>query len=220
VTRAAKIDGRTARSEDVRERRRAQMLETALRVFGKKGFHQTSISDLVEAAGVARGTFYLYFESKDAVFLALIDALLAELRASVDGVDVSAGAPSLDSQLVHIVERVLRMAEHKRALANILFREAVGLDAAVDARLRAFYGSLRGYIAQTLHMGIALGLARDVDVDITSTLILGSIKQTIEQHLVLAPEGKSFDVPRYARAIVDYNLKGVLRPARPTLRRA
>jgi AcrR family transcriptional regulator len=61
-------DGRVRRGHETREARRAQILESALTVFATKGYHETSVTDLVDAAGVARGTFYLYFDSKEAIF--------------------------------------------------------------------------------------------------------------------------------------------------------
>ena len=64
----AKIDGRVARAEKARVERRAALLSTARQVFAQHGYHSTSIDDLIDAAGVARGTFYLYFESKRAIF--------------------------------------------------------------------------------------------------------------------------------------------------------
>ena len=67
------IDARTKRAEAMRESRRAHILHTALEVFATNGYHQTRVSDIIEAAGIARGTFYLYFESKSAIFLELLE---------------------------------------------------------------------------------------------------------------------------------------------------
>jgi AcrR family transcriptional regulator len=209
----ARGDGRTERAEKLRAERRAHILRTALRVFAEKGYHRTSVSDVVEAAGVARGTFYLYFESKSLIFLALVDELLDHLRRNVSGVDLRPGAAPVDRQIVAIVEHVLRTTEQNRALATILFREAVGLDADVDDKLRRFYASLEGYIAEALREGQRMGAVRaDLDVAVVSTCVLGSVKQVIDQHLVGATADGAFDVPRFARAILDYNLRGVLAP--------
>ena len=48
--------------EQNKQIKRESLLETAYRLFTGKGIHKTSISDIVEAAGVAKGTFYLYFK--------------------------------------------------------------------------------------------------------------------------------------------------------------
>src|SRR5438067_9933141 len=62
-----------------RETRRQQILEAAARVFARKGYRNTGVADIIEAAGVAsRGTFYLYFQSKEEIFLALVDGWFAE----------------------------------------------------------------------------------------------------------------------------------------------
>ncbi len=205
-----KADGRTERATAIRAERRAHILESAIRTFSEKGYHQTSIADIVEAAGVARGTFYLYFESKSTVFLALLDELLAHLRANVVGVEVGPGAAPLGAQLLDIVRRVLRTALEKRALADIIFREAIGLDEEVDQKLRAFYGSLHRFLMEALLMGQQGGAVRGtLDVDATASCILGSIKQVLEQYLVHTAE-RDFDVERFAQAIVQYNLNGVL----------
>ncbi len=63
------------------EKTLAKLLAAAKSEFGDRGFHQTSISDITQAAGVALGTFYVYFESKDAIFRALVRYLGAETRA-------------------------------------------------------------------------------------------------------------------------------------------
>ena len=63
----------TDRASRARERRRKELLDAATRVFAKKGYWNASITDIIKAAGVARGTFYLYFESKQEIFTAIVD---------------------------------------------------------------------------------------------------------------------------------------------------
>ena len=67
---------RTARGRATRER----ILESALKEFGKVGYHDASIVRITEGAGVAMGTFYLYFEGKLAVFNELVEDLNRRLR--------------------------------------------------------------------------------------------------------------------------------------------
>lgn len=205
-----KMDGRSRRAEAARDRRRADVLDTALRVFAAKGFHQTRVSDIIEAAGVARGTFYLYFESKEAIFHELLDGLLAQLRATVVGVDMSAGAPPVEVQLGDTVRRILEAVEANRLVTTVLMREAVGLDAAVDAKLREFYGSLHRFIASALEVGHAAGVVRPLDTEIVAACVLGSVKHIMERVVMMSPE-EPLPIARVSRAILDYNLRGVLR---------
>src|SRR6187549_2064321 len=64
--------------------RRQQILSAARGLFAKRGYHQTTIDDIVAQAGVARGTFYLYFEDKRAVFSDLIDRFAAQLAMAIE----------------------------------------------------------------------------------------------------------------------------------------
>lgn len=205
----SELDGRTERARAQREERRAQILDAALHVFASKGYHAASISDLVDAAGVARGTFYLYFESKNDVFVALLDGLLATFRGTVKGVDLSEGAPPVHEQLVATVVRILDAAASNRALATIVFREAVGLDADTDGRLLLFESALHTYVQAALDRGVAAGLLRAHDSDVVATCIYGSMRQVIIRYVVVDGDG-GIEAERIARALVDHHLTGVL----------
>jgi AcrR family transcriptional regulator len=63
--------------------RRAALLDAARRVFAERGVEAARVSAIVARAGVAQGTFYLYFASKSALILALTDEVYAEIRAEV-----------------------------------------------------------------------------------------------------------------------------------------
>ncbi len=203
-------DGRVLRATAQRENRRADILRVALSVFARKGYHHTRVSDIIQTAGVARGTFYLYFESKSAIFLELLDQLLDRLRASVVGVDPSPGAPPVHTQLVETTRRILETVRSNRLLTTIIIREAVGLDAEVDQKLHDFYGQLLDYIRVSLDDGQAMGIVRsDLDTEIAALCILGSVKQLME-HTISADDGLDFDVDRMAIALLDHHLRGVL----------
>src|SRR5262249_11123708 len=128
VTEEKKEDGRVLRAQKQRESRRAAVLDAARRVFSRKGYHATSIDDLIEAAGIARGTFYLYFESKRAIFDELLDELLQTLRSMVRRIEVGPSAPAPIDQVEANVDRVLETLLKHREIARILLREAVGID--------------------------------------------------------------------------------------------
>jgi AcrR family transcriptional regulator len=72
---AAPTVERNLRSEAARAARREDILDAARRVFAERGFRGTTIADIAEAAGIALGTIYLYFKSKDDVFAALSQRL-------------------------------------------------------------------------------------------------------------------------------------------------
>jgi AcrR family transcriptional regulator len=61
-----------AKAETASEFRCAEILDAARQVFAKRGFNQATVDDIAEAAGVAKGTLYLYFRSKDDIYMAAL----------------------------------------------------------------------------------------------------------------------------------------------------
>ncbi len=79
---------RSIRSTSRRQRRSAEIRErlfrAALALFGKKGFAETTVEDITEAADVGKGTFFNYFPSKDHILLAFGEMQLAKLEAAIE----------------------------------------------------------------------------------------------------------------------------------------
>lgn len=201
-------DGRTARAAAMRETRRRAVLDASLRVFSARGYHATRISDLIEEAGIARGTFYLYFESKNAIFHELLDELLDRIRASVDGVETGAGAAPLRDQLLVIVRRVLATFHERPELTRLVLRSAPGLDAEIDRKLSAFYEQIHAWLAESLVNAQRLGLARPLDVDAVAWSILGSVKQLVER--AIDSRASDADLDRITAALLDLHLGGLV----------
>ncbi|MFW6051720.1 MAG: TetR/AcrR family transcriptional regulator [Myxococcota bacterium] len=162
-----------------KEERRAQILDCARVVFAEKGYHQATVDDIVALVGVARGTFYLYFEDKRAALAALVDDFFERMVASIQGIDVSEGAPAPTQQLEDNLVRVARLALDDPAMMKIILHDTAGIDPAFDEKLHAFYGSLRMYLEETLAEGQQLGLVRDGDRPVMVSLGLGALKEIL-----------------------------------------
>src|SRR5256884_4092739 len=73
-------DRRQRRSADIRER----LLRASLDLFAQKGFAETTVEDITEAADVGKGTFFNYFPSKDHILLAFGEMQLGKLEAAIE----------------------------------------------------------------------------------------------------------------------------------------
>src|ERR1700755_2310258 len=80
-------DRRSLRAEQKRVERRDAILRAAEHVFCARGYPDASIADVIDAAQISRGTFYLYFDSKDALYLELIERFTALVTQAVQVVD-------------------------------------------------------------------------------------------------------------------------------------
>lgn len=207
------VDGRTLRAERQRQARRAQVLEVARRVFGEKGYHSASVSDIIKRAGIARGTFYLYFDSKRAIFEELLDGYLERIWGVVRRVVTGGDAPSAEEQVKGNIVRVLDVLDEHRSLNHILLWHAVGLDQESDQRLSTFYERLLSLIEGALLLGQEMGVVRDGDARMLAVCVLGSIKEVTAQYLVISAP-REFDRDAAAEEILGYVLRG-LQGARP-----
>jgi AcrR family transcriptional regulator len=189
-----------------REERRAHLLQCALEVFAKKGYHQASISDIIKRAGVARGTFYLYFESKRSVFDQLLDDLFELLNSKVKRIDPSRGPAGVVAQMESNVDEVLDLMFSNRAMLRILLAEAVGLDSEFDEKLSDFYRKLALMIEESLKLGIEMKVVRKVNAPVASLCVLGSIKEVLYQ---IAMGQKLPKREILVQEILEYNIRGL-----------
>src|SRR5271166_3818986 len=98
--------------------KRERILEAAVRVFASRGFHATRVSDVASAAGVADGTIYLYFKSKDALLVSLFESRVERLLTFLE-TELPRTARASD-KLKRIVEVQLGLLEGERDLAEVV----------------------------------------------------------------------------------------------------
>jgi AcrR family transcriptional regulator len=198
---------RSSRAEAQRERRRVHILLAAAKLFGQRGYHGTSVADVIEAAEISRGTFYLYFDSKDAVFLELMEQFIQRIMAVVQVVDPEGPTPT--ERIAENVRRVVDVVFEHRDLTVMVLREGFGVRPEVDEKLGRFYGFVREMLEGALRNGARHGLTRQVDEALAATALIGAIKEVFLNELVL---GHSHEDGRKAisEALVDFGLRGLL----------
>jgi len=202
------FDRRSVRAEAQRERRREEILRAASTLFSQKGYHATSVADVIAAAGISRGTFYLYFDNKDSLFLDLMEQFIQRIMDVVEVVDPNGANPT--HKIYENVRRVVDVVFDHQDLTVMVLREDFGLNAEVDEKLKRFYGFVREMVEGALDNGVRLGLIREVNQAIVATALIGAIKEVFLHHLVIAPDHAP---PRetIAESLLDFGLRGLLR---------
>jgi TetR/AcrR family fatty acid metabolism transcriptional regulator len=114
-----KANGRSAgTSTDKRGDKRDRILRAAVKVFAKSGFHAARVSEVAKAAGVADGTIYLYFKSKDELLISLfedrVERLLTYMKEELPKLE---GAPA---RLRRVIELQLGLLDGERDLAEVV----------------------------------------------------------------------------------------------------
>ncbi len=190
-----------------KEERSRQLLQAALECFGTKGYHQTQVSDIIEKAEVARGTFYLYFESKREIFKALMEELFEKVTSQIQSLPHDA-VEKIPSQLLGNISRVTGLLFGEPLLTRLLVNEAVGLDEEQDAQLRNFYNQILDYIHRGLKQGQDMGFVREGNVQVMALCLLGSLKEIFYQSLLGTEKTKKEEVVQelfrtVAGAVID-----------------
>ena len=209
-------DGRSARAQQRREQRRGEIIAAAKRVFKERGYHAASIGDIIDAAGVARGTFYLYFEGKREIFIELSAEFLELIRGSVRKISLDPDAPPPIEQMRANFRRVMSTVIAHEDLATIMLRDPGDLDAEARALLDAFFDQVIELIERAVRVGRGLGFARACDDHIIAISALGALCEVLRRMLAArreaAPSGASaalLDTERLADELVTFFVRGV-----------
>ncbi len=194
-----------------KDERPAELLAAALEVFVEKGFAATKLADVARRAGVTKGTVYLYFDSKEALFKAVVRETIVPVIAQGEAL-----ARAFTGSARELVERLVR--EYWRlvgetALAGI--PKLMMAEAATFPELTRFYYDevvTRGHrlMAGVIERGIKNGEFRPVDVMVAAKLAMSPLIHATVARLAFAscmPE--AFNVQQYLDTHIDLYLHGI-----------
>lgn len=143
--------------------RRDELMMAAQDLFLAQGYGATSVDAIVRRAGVAKGTFYLYFKTKEDVLLALrqhfLDRFAARINAAVAG---QAGGAALDGW----VEAASRFYVDQRALHDLVFHQVATVEGAIYRR-----NSINSTLMTVLEAGVAAGDWQAIPVEATGIML-------------------------------------------------
>lgn len=115
--------------EEIRQKRKAEIIETALELFGQQGFHNTSISKIAKTAGVSKGLMYNYFESKEALLDAILFGAAEEKQAASQSISMSEIPPKQRLQMM--IEGMFVMVEsnlhHWKLMMSLSLQDEISI---------------------------------------------------------------------------------------------
>ncbi len=191
------------------EEKRRRILDAAVRVFARDGYHTSRVGDIAEEAGVAHGLLYHYFSSKDEVLATVFRENWSELLERFRAVE-DADEPA-DEKLVAMVKMLLRTWRNDPALVTVMVREVVRsghLQEQVEEVRQGFLALERVILA-----GQREGVFRDdVDARLASWIVYGGMEEILTGWVLgQLPDGDE-EVARAERALVDVLCGGLRRP--------
>jgi TetR/AcrR family fatty acid metabolism transcriptional regulator len=190
--------------------RRRQILDAAIRVFARQGFHACRVSDIAREAGVAYGLVYHYFDSKEQVLNELFVERWSLLLAAIEEIDSRAIPPreKLDAVAGFIIESYRHDPEVMKVIIVEVTRAANSFGRTHLPEIRQAYD----LIARIVRGAQADGAFRaDVDPDFASMWFYGAIEQLLSGWVFELIPGTEADFGR-AREMVVETICGGLEP--------
>ena len=158
--------------------KRRQILDAAIQVFARQGFHSTRVADIADEAGVAYGLVYHYFKSKDEVLNELFSERWSLLLAAIDEADHSEAAPraKLEAVAGFIVDSYRHNPELMKVIIVEVTRAANSFGRTHLPEIRRAYDSIARIVAGGQEQG---AFRRDVDPSFASMSFYGAIEQLL-----------------------------------------
>ena len=180
--------------------KRRILLDAAVRVFARRGYHAARVGDIAEEAGVAHGLLYHYFKSKDEVLETIFNDTWSELLAAVRDVEESGDPASV--QLRHVAAILLRSWRRQPDLVRVLVLE-VTRSAQLGERVSDVRDAMAA-IERIVTRGQEAGdLRRDLDPRLASVVFYGAIEEILTGWVLeLLPDGDE-DVARAEETVVE-----------------
>jgi AcrR family transcriptional regulator len=202
---------RTDRAVRARDKRRKQLLDAATRVFARKSYWLASITDIIQGAGVARGTFYLYFRSKQEIFAAIVDGFREEemrLIRRPEQRERSAKGRGLRLQVRAAVLSWFEFYFRNLDAAQIVVRDANMIYPAAARKRENIRRAVRSAIADNIiRMQKAGRYHRRVSAEVAAHFLQGMFDQIAASYL---PKAKRGDLELLADQFVDFEFNGML----------
>jgi AcrR family transcriptional regulator len=195
----ATVLDKTPRTERGRRTLRA-ILDAAAIEFGERGFHETSIVSITARAGVALGSFYTYFDSKDAVFRALVHDMSAQVARI--GAAAIQGAPDALSGERAVLASFIAFARTHKELYRII-DETEFVD---PATYRQHYESTAKRLQARLETGSAAGELRDDVGEVEAWAMMGMNVFLGLRYGVLSEDGDPADIAAKANLLLKRGL--------------
>jgi AcrR family transcriptional regulator len=188
------------------EAKRKRLLDAAVRVFARTGYHGSRVGDIAEEAGVAHGLLYHYFSSKEEVLQTIFrenwGELIARFRA-VEAVDEPAS-----EKLEGIAKILLRTWRNDPDLVTVMVRDVARspqLQAQVDEVREAF-----AIVQRVIEQGQSEGAFRsDLDARLASWVVYGGLEEVLTGWVLGQLPAGDEEVARAERTVVELALGGL-----------
>jgi AcrR family transcriptional regulator/predicted DNA-binding transcriptional regulator AlpA len=167
----ARADSQDSQAGKTTQKRREDIIESAIHLFREKGFNDTSISDIIQHASAGRGTFYAYFTNKEELFFECADQVLKDIDRDMQEIQ---NEPDMHHKLNLRYMYFKSIYPRASDMINLIRGASVSGHEAFTKKLDQIMQNLIGPVVEDVKMGIEKGLFRNTDPDLVAWMLMGA----------------------------------------------
>lgn len=172
------------------EETKARILESAIKLFSSRGYNKASVDEICREAGISKGAFYHHFESKQALFLALLDGWLKTIDTAIEE-SKDKTAPETFMLMTQAFPYLFKTAGEGLPMFLEFWLQA-SRDKKIWEASIAPYRRYHKYFTSLIKKGVKEGSFVDVDAELTSRMIVSTAMGLLLQSL-LDPKGANWE---------------------------
>lgn len=195
----------TPKMQERKAARRRSLLDAATRLFGRQGYHATTVPQIVAEAGTSTGNFYFYFRNKEDVFAAALGDIGERISAAINGA-LAEAPPDTVSQMRAAVEALVLFLAQNAEEARILMVESSGLSPRLEQVRRSILASHTRGVEKALR-ALAPKLPA-LQLTMTARCWTGAVYEAVYGWLEL-PKEKRPPAKVVADAVARFNLRAI-----------
>lgn len=181
-----------------------QIIDAAVVAIAENGYHQTQVSKIAKQAGVADGTIYLYFKSKEDILISLFEEKMGHFIEKIDEMITSSGTAS--EKLLMMIQAHFNMLSDNHHLAIVTQLELRQSNKELRSKINEI---LRGYlkvIDKIITDGMENGeFSNKLDVRLTRQMIFGTIDETVTSWVM---NERKYDLNALAKPVQQLLING------------
>jgi len=186
--------------------KRERILDAAVRVFAQEGFYNAKVAQIAHAAGVADGTIYLYFKSKDDLLISLFEDRMEQVNATLREA-LAAGVDAVD-RLKRVVQLHLEMIAEHRHMAEVITVELRQSSKFIKEYANPKFAEFLRLIAGAVAEGQKNGeLRADLDPPLVARALFGALDEISLAWLVKGPH--KIDISRASEQLGHLFIDGL-----------
>jgi AcrR family transcriptional regulator len=190
-----------------------KIIETAIKMFAEKGYANTSTSEIAKAAGVAEGTIFRHYGTKDNLLLSVMIPFLKEalpgMAEKVFKEVLTEDTLYFEDFLRRIIKNRIEFIDENQEIFQIIVKEILYSEALRKELVPYFSSNVMNRVAHAIELSKSRGEIKDLPTDTLLKILMTTFGGFLVTHFVLNPSQEKMDIDQEAENLVRFVMDGI-----------